>query len=342
MKIFCFVLAIVAGAGAQTPTPAPTHAPCRYSREILLVVFMKHQPNLEMLGFWQRGYPFPVAVYADQTDCNPKATGQPGMPCEGRMLNTSSFPPDVHFIPRLGGGWYMQKVLMQAIRDYPDFEGYLFLVDDVQLNFWETRRLNRTKAWLGSYDEKLNPDKVRGKLCSTVAKPQLAFERMPRLREWHDATSAEYRDLIEKNFGRADALCQSSQNDFIYLPKWLTPAWLDVCEQMTEFGLLFPACFNNGVFGTTSKENIIQIGSMYRKKGAKGDVIEHPVKFSNAENRRRFADMWAQHCPRAVDALAMIVPATVKKVSVKVGIWRQEKRAAGFWIQFEQVSPRAR
>ena len=44
----------------------------------------------------------------------------------------------------------------------------------------------------------------------------------------------------------------------------------------------------------------------------------------------------------AVDALAMIVPATVKKVSVKVGIWRQEKRAAGFWIQFEQVSPRAR
>ena len=78
------------------------------------------------------------------------------------------------------------------------------------------------------------------------------------------------------------------------------------------------------------------------QKGAKGDVIEHPVKFSNAENRRRFADMGAQHCPRAVDALAMIVPATVKKVSVKVGIWRQEKRAAGFWIQFEQVSPRAR
>ena len=298
---------------------------CGHSDETLLIVFMKHLPNLAMLDFWKTMYhPFRTVYYADMNDCD--GHNALGAPCFGPRLNVSSYPPEVHFVPMLGGGWFMHKALMQAIEDYPSYEGYLFIADDVQLHFWELAKLDHGKAWLGS---------TTAGFCSSVEAPTKTFARMAHLEGFYAATGEEYRKLIKSNLGAEDMFCQASQADFVYLPRALTPAWMKLCRQMTEHELFFTACFGNGVFGIAPNDRIIRLASIYGEPG--GKFLSHPVKFSNHANRQRFAATQAEHCPRIDEVLTGIVPADVKSVSVKIGIWREQKRQAadGFWVQFD-------
>jgi hypothetical protein len=149
------------------------------------------------------------------------------------------------------GGYYCYECLGQAIRSYPGFRGYLFVNDDMVVNWWNFAKLDKDKIWNGAkidesaahriYRRPIRDDwmwwrKEHGlKNCENTYRQLVGFANgsvaSPR---------SDFKKLLRTHYlnGKNRTLCFRTWSDFAYVPGRLSG----------EFEMLSRIFFENKVF----------------------------------------------------------------------------------------------
>lgn len=147
------------------------------------------------------------------------------------------------------GGHYSYECLGKAIRLHPGYRGYLFVNDDMIVNWWNFAKLDKDKIWQGaqvSYrighelgcrpipDDWMWWIKGNGSInCENAYKEVIGLAR-------DSAGNVEIKKLLAINFrnGRNKTMCFRTWSDFVYIPGKLS----------REFEMLSRIFFKNKVF----------------------------------------------------------------------------------------------
>lgn len=111
-------------------------------------------------------------------------------------------------------GYYYTKVVVDVLEKYPEYAGYIFMQDDVLMQFWHYLNLDKNKIWFG-YNE---PSKFN---VNRIADPEYTWwfnttAGMPVLKKILPELNDESRSMLASNFGEGAAAGYAA--DFFYLP----------------------------------------------------------------------------------------------------------------------------
>jgi len=102
--------------------------------DTLLVIHYNHA-YFKTIPFLKELYSsFPHIVFYGET------------PSEALAPIAEPFLSEVNLIPTRQG-YFLSRVVADALTRYPDYKGYLFIQDDVMLNLWNFNRLDKDKIW---------------------------------------------------------------------------------------------------------------------------------------------------------------------------------------------------
>ncbi|MCF7907505.1 MAG: hypothetical protein K9L86_01305 [Candidatus Omnitrophica bacterium] len=130
-------------------------------------------------------------------------------------------------------GYFSYAVILDAIKKFPDYNGYIFVNDDCIMNIWQFINKDKTKVWLQPFHSKVNRHDYKESTWFWLNEPcgisayGKAFLQIPR----------RYRERLKSSFGSEDAvICGPA--DCFYLPK----------RRINDFASLFDIYFSNRVF----------------------------------------------------------------------------------------------
>eukprot|EP00903_Cladosiphon_okamuranus_P011807 g11095.t1 len=213
---------------------APVHS-CL--SEVILVIYVQNLPMLDRIDEYKSMYGPHVAgieFYVDGTWCDPRseATDTPsGLPCYGDRLNRSSVPAEVHVVDGNGGGWMMQRSLIDAVtRSRADNApiGFLFITDDALINTGQLSRAVQVsgcqKIWrsaLASCDDEESGSDRYSMLARFAAEAKAFYE----------VSDEQFRAQLKSKLGSSSKYCIGVQNDFIYMPTVFAYEWAAVAQR---------------------------------------------------------------------------------------------------------------
>ncbi|XP_031550579.1 probable glycosyltransferase STELLO1 [Actinia tenebrosa] len=141
-------------------------------------------------------------------------------------------------------GHYAYECLGQAIRENPGYAGYMYINDDMIVNWWNLGRFNTNRIWIGSDIElgaEVGKPEPRGnwpwwsKKSPGLMTCGQTIKELENLAETGNMTSL-YN--IYMNNSRGKRLCRSGLSDFFYVPKRIA----------NEFQIISNIFFRNKVF----------------------------------------------------------------------------------------------
>ena len=153
----------------------------------------------------------------------------------------------VDFGPR---GYFSYECLGKAIRLHPDFRGYLFINDDMIVNWWNFAKLDKDKIWQGAqinYDiahelgrRPFPDDWMWWKNQNGSVNCENAYVKVTSLIANSSSLDVDIQKLLEIHFrnGRNKTMCFRTWSDFVYVPGKFS----------REFELLCRIFFENKVF----------------------------------------------------------------------------------------------
>lgn len=190
-----------------------------------------------------------------------------------RLPPRSTLPEDVRVVDRNGGGWMMQRSLIDAMsrhREGARAAGFLFITDDVLLNLGQlTRAANASSCeviWRSEIDM-CNDVRARG------SKQHVFSRLLAQSRHFYNVSDEGFRSLLTRNVGSSSTYCMGTQNDFIYIPSSISGEWARVALQMTESGLPFTFAFYTAIFGIANIEDMTVLRTKYLPSKKRADKL---------------------------------------------------------------------
>lgn len=129
------------------------------------------------------------------------------------------------------GGYYSYECIGRAIRVHPGYRGYLYVNDDMVVNWWNFAKLDKEKIWKGaeiavSVAHVINHRPIRDdwmwwKLESGLQSCERAFEKLSELSGSPSTTTrVNYKNMLATHFlnGGNRTLCLRTWSDFAYIP----------------------------------------------------------------------------------------------------------------------------
>lgn len=197
--------------------------------------------------------------------------------------------PDVHLIRHING-YLSYLCIADAMERYPDFDGYLFLMDDCILNAWNLKNPDLSKIW---YPEIMhNP---RGHPIN-VTKGKDATEWA----WWHTQWGSEaiisafneipenYKKVLAKNWGASNVV--AAYSDLVYIPRSYKNQFIELATIFGRNGAFLESALPTIISCLSDKKNWVWLhgwGTDRRKE--REDFREevyfnHPVKLSDKKN----------------------------------------------------------
>ena len=209
--------------------------------------------------------------------------------------------PDVVKAPlrkKQGTGLFQHLVMAQAMREKPNYNGYLFIADDLLLNYGKvlsTKKLHPNKIWVTRWTRTANifhPDPKTLRWHHWRAKWGL-----PAVRQAVPCLSNTFWNQLEKSIGCKRCVAKTA-SDIAYLPR-------QFASQFSKFAYIFRNSMNeiaipSIVRAIASQDEIELMDGTYLWKKKRSHVVDyltkkalfvHPVKFSNF-SLRRLAKKW--------------------------------------------------
>jgi len=205
--------------------------------------------------------------------------------------------PDVISLPQDGKFGY--RAILDAVTRFPDCEGYLFLMDDLLLNYWNLTRFSKSKIWCHS---------ISGRNAVSVDVPDWQVDewwwwRTPyglnAYRKAWPKTPRWFRENMMEKF-RLLAPAIRTPSDCFYLPKAFVPQFTEVVTLFSECGLFLELAIMSALQGLSKDGekdyealrllyiwNNMPTGpdAAWRFSYNKNLDGIHPVKFSSLQNR---------------------------------------------------------
>jgi hypothetical protein len=201
--------------------------------------------------------------------------------------------PEVHVVKH-HKGYLSYLCIADAMKRYPNFDGYLFLMDDCILNVWLVPPLDATKVWLGDIPYLMNRTRWlevhlnRREHASPAWWWWLEWGYEATLKSYH-AIAENYRKMLEINWGPFSVV--TAYSDIVYIPAQYREQFLELApifgSNRVFLELALPtiiSCFERG-------NNIVWLtGFATDRKNppeyfSKRDFFNHPVKLSFSANK---------------------------------------------------------
>ena len=234
-------------------------------------------------------------------------------------------PAGVHKTADTSGGYFQQNTLIAAMTDYPKFDGYLFIGDDVWLNYPQLlSTMDLNKIWL-------NPDNETNfvepsKFVKTDWVNWLKGFGLPEVRKHYDKVPKKFSNRSKEAFGH-NRMVIKSFSDVVYIPRRFSTNFIAVAG-------LFPGVIFEIAIPTTlhliSNSTDVQYFSdaLYLwYDGKRNHVWDfwsmertfiHPVKLGDMK-LRTLSEGWTKKC---IEDLSYKVP-------VKLTCTRQDRNITG-------------
>lgn len=168
------------------------------TKDALLVVYLAHPKAYKRTAWFQslyEGYFRDIVYYGDSNWCHQQF---PARACQGPANNDNPTVQEslqsatnytwdkkdfntleidglkIRFVP-LGGGWYMQRALLDAIEnsDYQKYTGFFFMTDDGVVQPWNMGKMDPTKFWVSPLWQAKGPYKIADQ--NLLEGPQCGF-----------------------------------------------------------------------------------------------------------------------------------------------------------------------
>eukprot|EP00117_Sycon_ciliatum_P012688 scpid59798/ scgid13657/ len=200
------------------------------------------------------------------------------------------------------GGWLQQQTVVQASRQYPNFDGYLWAGDDVFFNPWKllspAHASRRAKVWVRKSDTGLRGEDVNN-LPLSWHWPQPFMGPHPG----YTNLSSYLRERLPERFRRRQLRrfggerLQSNGADFGYIPKRFMSelATLTRIEGIKNIKMeIFVPTFSHLL--SDNADDVVELNGVYlwsiperqhwlRHFNCTSTDFVHPVKFSDVTNR---------------------------------------------------------
>ena len=177
-------------------------------------------------------------------------------------------------------GFYSYKCFKKVYNKYPNYQGYLYINDDLFLKVWELPNLNFSIPWLHQYSP-LSKEWTHTPECFPL------YRLLKKNIEWKNK-------LLIFN-GYIDVIC--SMSDFYYLPNYYASQICDIFDKMYKYRIFLECAVPNSIAILAAyKYQIVVINPLWGKDREKAidylfskydQIAVHPIKLSNEISRRK-------------------------------------------------------
>ena len=205
-------------------------------------------------------------------------------------------------------GFYGYQCLALAIKKNPGFAGYLYVNDDMIVNWWMFLGLDKSKIWTGSLVNMAESTRV-----GVAAKTQW-WKRAESARRCTEAfleietdRGEDYLKQYYKNTGN-ERVCVNGWSDIFYIPSQFAERFVDISTIFYDHLVFVEAAVQMSLFYLDDKSNFIKLNGIYLpdKFGWAADygspalawqvytrdlTFIHPYKLAAKENRENFKDI---------------------------------------------------
>jgi len=223
-------------------------------KEVLIVVTY-NSPFYDNIDIINRLY---ENVFGIVVHCGIEANGGNGM------------QPDI--IADVGNGHRGYVCMARAIEKYPDFQGYLYVNDDMIVNWWRLLEFDRKKVWQGPKQVEFNQD-AYGEIVNKewmwwtypIGLPacQKSYEILKGLAKETNDFNAETALKIYLKNGEGRPRCGKGWSDFFYVPKHLAKTAQKLLEIYEKNKLFLEMAVMNLLHSLDYKENLEIVNGVF-------------------------------------------------------------------------------
>lgn len=210
--------------------------------------------------------------------------------------------PDIHLYHH-HMGYLSYMCIADAMQRYPDFEGYLFLMDDCILNAWLLEDYDTSKIWYSSYEfvnnnftgtsvdikEGLRASQWQWWTTKWGCKPMTkAFYKIPD----------RYKIILEQNSGPSHVVVAFS--DVVYIPANYKDQFIELAPIFGNHDAFLETALPTIVNCLSSKSEWLWLNVNNTYTRALQDFklefhCNHPIKLSKAQNRDFVEKLFEQY-----------------------------------------------
>jgi len=250
----------------------------------VLVVSNFIHPFYENVGFIRDLYEFP----------NIRFYGDDGWPVAGGVIPYNQSDRRSLKSKAGSGGMFAYRCMLEAVRDWPEFSGYLFLMDDVLISRRKFRSMDERTAYLS----------LPGRRCDIEGggpsddwhwwKSEFGIEACRRA---YARLPGRFKSALARRVGGARVFVGQA-NDCFYLPRRLVPDFVEVFSTMSDARVFTEIAIPTGFAMIEPNLNEVGICYLWNRRRWLWPLYGlspmysgiHPVKFSGAM-ARRYASM---------------------------------------------------
>lgn len=207
--------------------------------------------------------------------------------------------------PVMQRGYYGYQCLALAIRKRPGFAGYLYLNDDMIVNWWMFLSLDKSRIWTGSLVKMAESTQVG------VAAKTKWWKRAESARRCTEAfleiETERGEEFVKQYYRNTDneRVCVNAWSDIFYVPAELSEKFVLVSTIFYDHLVFVEAAVQMTLFYLDDKTNFVKLNGIYLPDKFSYDVdygspalawnvytrdvtFIHPYKLSAKENRENY------------------------------------------------------
>jgi hypothetical protein len=207
--------------------------------------------------------------------------------------------PEIEYLDH-NMGYVSYLSIAKAMEKYPDFDGYLFLMDDCILNAWflkDMKDLDITKIWLPCCEfvdgnkRGTSLDLKRGLSATTWEwwKTQWGYRKTVQA---YNEIPYHYKEMLAQNFGQDCVV--ASFSDCLYVPAQYKNEYIELATLLAKHDVFLEIAFPTILSCLSLKSEWVWLnGNLTNNQLARFTMemdggpclLNHPVKLSYAANR---------------------------------------------------------
>lgn len=160
-------------------------------------------------------------------------------------------------------GYYGFQCLVEAIRRNPGYAGYLYINDDMIVNWWNFYNLNRTKIWFpnlnfGTTDMTL-PAKSWWRRASCLERCIKAYSSMEKDQYFRKLKVIK---MYMENVGHK-RVCVNSLSDIVYIPQRLAKKYAIIAQRFYDYRLFLEVASPMAILMLEKKADMVLLDGVY-------------------------------------------------------------------------------
>jgi hypothetical protein len=219
--------------------------------------------------------------------------------------------PDVVFDPQYAG-YFSYTRIADAMKRYPAYKGYFFLMDDCILNTWLLQDIDQSKIWY-PHMQWWPPDEPHYKGVSIDlslgAQPNLwwcwwksQWGYIPTSKAFYEMPQ-ENKDMLEQNWGPHRVV--SAFSDIAYIPSTYSKQFIELANTFGKHQVFLEIALPTIIYSLELGENMVWFpshGNNYQNPPRPAPIknfniqalCNHPIKLSYPENQKFVLDLFEQ------------------------------------------------